>query len=388
MSSSKKQTEQQTSQTNNPWAPQIPYLTKAFSEADTAYGTAKGATSPDNFVAQFTPEQLSVFQRMINYGGNPSTASAAGDTLNAAGAGGTAGALSDLGAFRPTGGTQANIDAATQYANNPAISGMVDAALRDSKRQLTEQQLPQVARNAALTGNIDSNRRQISEGILTRGFNDKAADVSANLRGNAYQEGLKLAEANNTASMDAILKAAMARGSIGNDAIGAAGNAVAQQSGLFDIAGKGVAGQNLGAQAELDNAIQRYGFETDSPFAALNNYFKIIGANNWGGTSTGTGSKTETSTPSTLDTIGKLMGSAGSLASFFSDRRIKTDIVQIGTLYDGLPVYRFRYKDVPELLQIGLMAQDVEKKYPEAVGEVRGVKTVNYDLATRGAVPH
>lgn len=68
-------------------------------------------------------------------------------------------------------------------------------------------------------------------------------------------------------------------------------------------------------------------------------------------------------------------------ASMFSDRRVKDDIEKVGRLGNGLPVYRFRYKGSPTV-QIGLMAQDVELVKPEAVGEWRGIKTVNYDLAT------
>jgi Chaperone of endosialidase len=66
-----------------------------------------------------------------------------------------------------------------------------------------------------------------------------------------------------------------------------------------------------------------------------------------------------------------------------SDRRIKNSVEQIGTLFDGTPVYRFRYNGHPAV-HVGLMAQDVERDRPEAVIEIGGVKHVDYDLATRG----
>jgi hypothetical protein len=52
-------------------------------------------------------------------------------------------------------------------------------------------------------------------------------------------------------------------------------------------------------------------------------------------------------------------------------------------LFDGTPVYAFRYNGHPAM-QIGLMAQDIEKSRPHAVIEIEGVKHVDYDLATRG----
>ena len=75
------------------------------------------------------------------------------------------------------------------------------------------------------------------------------------------------------------------------------------------------------------------------------------------------------------------LGAAG-IGLLPSDRRIKTDIVRVGTLDNGLPVYRFRYK-AGGPVQIGLMAQDVERVKPHAVGEISGVKHVNYGEAVR-----
>ena len=67
-----------------------------------------------------------------------------------------------------------------------------------------------------------------------------------------------------------------------------------------------------------------------------------------------------------------------------SDERMKEDIAEIGRTFDGQPLYRFRYKGDPEV-RTGLMAQDVEKRDPGAVGSLGHIKTVDYDRATRGA---
>ena len=64
-----------------------------------------------------------------------------------------------------------------------------------------------------------------------------------------------------------------------------------------------------------------------------------------------------------------------------SDRRIKKHIESITKLANGLTVYLYKYI-FGGGWQVGYMAQDVEKIYPYAVGEISGVKFVNY-----GAIP-
>lgn len=79
--------------------------------------------------------------------------------------------------------------------------------------------------------------------------------------------------------------------------------------------------------------------------------------------------------------LGAILGGVGGGIAK-SDVRAKTDIEQIGELNDGLNIYRFRYKeDRPGTRRVGLMAQEVELKYPSAVLEIGGVKHVDYDRA-------
>ena len=77
------------------------------------------------------------------------------------------------------------------------------------------------------------------------------------------------------------------------------------------------------------------------------------------------------------------LGGAGIMAYALSDERAKENIREVGELDNGLPVYLFNYKGSPTP-QIGLMAQDVEKKKPGAVAEgADGYKRVNYAMAAR-----
>jgi hypothetical protein len=64
-----KQTTNNTSQqTQDPWAPQIPYLTQAFSNASSIYNQGAGNLYNGPQVAQFNPDQLATFQKMVGYG--------------------------------------------------------------------------------------------------------------------------------------------------------------------------------------------------------------------------------------------------------------------------------------------------------------------------------
>lgn len=90
----------------------------------------------------------------------------------------------------------------------------------------------------------------------------------------------------------------------------------------------------------------------------------------------GTGSSTQTSTPSVASGI----GTALQIAAMFSDERLKTDIVRVGELPNGLPLYDYRYIwGGPR--QRGVMAQDVLKTMPAAVSQTEsGHLVVDYSM--------
>ena len=73
---------------------------------------------------------------------------------------------------------------------------------------------------------------------------------------------------------------------------------------------------------------------------------------------------------------GAKVGTPG-FSNIFSDRRLKRNITKIGTRPDGLGVYEFEYIWGGGR-QIGLIAQEVQGVYPDAVGEAGGYLTVNY----------
>ncbi len=74
-------------------------------------------------------------------------------------------------------------------------------------------------------------------------------------------------------------------------------------------------------------------------------------------------------------------GAGGAMAAY-SDARLKENILRVGALHDGTPVYSYNYKGIPTPT-IGVMAQDIEKIRPDAVIETpSGYKAVDYRKAT------
>lgn len=102
---------------------------------------------------------------------------------------------------------------------------------------------------------------------------------------------------------------------------------------------------------------QSYPFQVDSWLASIAE-----------GTGALSGSTTTTSQP----------------GGFFSDVRLKHDIKQIGKTFDGQEIYSYKMHG-DDRTHIGLIAQKVEKKHPEAVGLAGGYKIVDYGAATEKA---
>lgn len=167
---------------------------------------------------------------------------------------------------------------------------------------------------------------------------------------------------------------------------------------------------NIGTQADIGSMLR--GVEQEklqSPIQALlaqigafgNLPLDLVHGENTTGTLTGTGTMTgtEKSTQKTsggglgslltaalmaLPTGGLSMmvpGAAGAttagMGAIVSDRRAKTGIKKVGKMDNGLPVYSYRYKSGGPR-HIGVMAQEVAKKKPEAVVNLGDLLAVDY----------
>ena len=79
--------------------------------------------------------------------------------------------------------------------------------------------------------------------------------------------------------------------------------------------------------------------------------------------------------------FGGLMGGAASLYTAFSDRRLKTNLKIVGVdQRTSLNLYEFNYKSDPTRRFVGVMADEVDLMYPEAViTSEDGFLMVDYD---------
>ena len=161
-------------------------------------------------------------------------------------------------------------------------------------------------------------------------------------------------------------------------------------------------GNGSTAMGYLTKASGKYSTAIGRETTASDSSSLVIGQYNWLG-STVTNSATDFSTDNTAFVIGNGTNSTNksdALTVLFdgtttiagdlnvnSDARLKANIISLGsTLSKLLQIDGKSYtmkKDESEKQKIGLLAQDIEKVFPELVSESHGVKSVNY----QGLVP-
>jgi hypothetical protein len=308
----------------DPWAPQATALTSAFGDASNAYNTASTAVAPTDFTAQMSPASIDAFNQMVTQGSNlavPTQQAATGAALQNSGTAGISGALTGLSNYNPaaTNNTQSQVDAANKYVAGQNIPAQVAAAMQGATQQANEVTMPGIEQNAATGGNTNSTRTGIADGLVQQSLANQSANLNGSLTGTAFANGLNLAQTtannNNIDNLGALSTA----GSIGNTAAATGVNAgtqsVGTQGALSSEAATGGAGLTAADQANLTNQEQQYQAQTTDPYAALQGLMGVIGSNNWGSSTTGTGTSDTTSTPSAWDTISGLMSSGGALLS-------------------------------------------------------------------------
>ena len=241
---------------------------------------------------------------------------------------------------------------------NPYTQNVIDTTLGTMRRSdaiANAGSQGQAAKLGALSGTNPLVARSLNEDAQARARNS----TMAQLQNQNYAQAAEMAKASTNAQLSGI--GAM------NSTVG---NMAGINQGLF---GMGSQFYNQQFQNQMmPYQLAKMGTQT---LAGLSPFSGQSSTGNSSGTSTTMG------TPSPFS-IG--MNIAGLGASLFSDERIKENVHPIGETYDGQPIYKYNYKGEPTT-QIGLMAQDVEQHTPEAVGSIAGIKTVNYDKATKGA---
>lgn len=130
------------------------------------------------------------------------------------------------------------------------------------------------------------------------------------------------------------------------------------------------------AQQQIEADKAKYDYNAQRDLIALQNYQNLI-QGNYGGTQTQSNPYFRNSVGSTIGTVAQGVGAIGSLASLFSDIRMKENIKYAGT-ENGHNIYEFNYIGQPERYT-GVMAQEVMKTRPDAVIHTPEGLKVNYD---------
>ena len=138
---------------------------------------------------------------------------------------------------------------------------LLAAAMRDPFRQLTEQTLPTIDRNAMATGNTNSSRAGVAEALANRAFADRSADVGANIQNSLIDRSMR-AQQGQLANMTAANKNLAGLYNMGFDQSGNAASMLNRAGGMLQ----------LDEQARLDDDRARFEGNRDFDMNTLMNY--------------------------------------------------------------------------------------------------------------------
>jgi soluble lytic murein transglycosylase-like protein len=306
------------------------------------------STDPNAFVAPLNSTQNAAISGTEQYANAAQPAAQAGEMMTAMGSQ----------AANPTALTGQNI---SQY-ENPYTSYVTQQESNLLNQQNQTAQSGQLG-TAIQSGAFGGDRAGVAAANLAGQQSLAYGNAMAPILQQGYNTALSTAQQQQGVNLSA-QQANLARQQAGGQQIANIG-ANAQASGLAGAQaemGAGTTAQTT-QQAGLTALYNQFLQQQSYPFQTAQ-----FAANVAEGTGALSGSTTNTTTA----------------APFFSDRRLKEDIKKIGTAKNGLPIYSFRYKDDPEkITRLGFMADEVEKKHPEAVGLAGGFKTVDYDKAVK-----
>jgi hypothetical protein len=255
--------------------------------------------------------------------------------------------------------------------SNPALQETINAATLPIEQQLTSSTLPAIRSGAQGAGQFGSSRQGIAEGLASRGASQAIGATSAGIANQGYQSGLD-AMVKNLGLLPQTIQAQLAP-SLATSGVGDVRQQMAQQllseKNLYEqypqllplLMGQSIAG--------IGSGMQPSGTTTVGTSSQPNSLMQGLGLG-----ISGLGA---------LGSFGAGVGSAGAggasglmalLPFLGSDRRMKRDIVQIGQLKNGVPVFRFKYK-TGTIEHVGFMADSVPAC---CVVDVLGYSVVNY----------
>lgn len=299
---------------------QLPYLNDLFGSAQNLFN--QNAASPyyqGETYAGMVPDQQKMLEALRSYasGQGLSTAGAIsgiGSTLGG-NAGNASNAMQAYYGAASADPTAANIQAASQYAQNPHIQQQIDSVAGDITRNLSEVTLPEIDRAATATGNLNSSRAGIASGIAQRGATEAIADAASSIRSGAWQQGLNLAESARTANMGALGDAARGFGSLTGQGIDAMTRGVSTGYGAYDAINGTHDREQADRQGRLDADFSKWAGQDERPWDMLSRYAGLVAGNQWGQSGT---SNSTSKTKSGGSVLGSVLGAASSLGSLYT----------------------------------------------------------------------
>jgi hypothetical protein len=256
-----------------------------------------------------------------------------------------------------------------QNYQNPYTQQVVDATQAQFNKSNAEGQ-NSLKGNAAIAGALGGDRQAVAQSQLAGQQATAQAPVIANLYSQGYNNAVNTAT--NQYQQNPLAQA-NALANYGVQGQNAALTGAGAQVGAGTLQQQTQQAQDTANYGQFQNQ-QAYPFQT----AAYLQQYGLPAALAQGSSSNGT-----QTTPGP-NPWSQALGLGTAALTAFSDERVKENIEKVGATHDGQPIYRFNYKGSP-MTQIGLMAQDVEKSHPDAVGESNGIKTVDYARATDDA---
>ncbi len=309
-----------TQQSSSPWGPQQSYLTNAWQSAQNNYNSQSGNPYSGQFTAGPTNAQYSAYQGAIdgaiNQQNDVNNQFGQGTAESKSGFGTVGNTVNSLGALS-AGNTAGNLtNQAGQIASGFNVPAEVTAATNQAQMLANETTIPNIYRQAAGQGDINSSQTALQQGMVEQGLAMNAQTLGATLANQNYGTGLTSAQ--NLTSQD--LQAMQQQGALGlgltSAGVNSVNSGISNQSSLNNQAETGANGiQNLNQLANTSNLGNYLGPQSlqNQQLAAL---YSIIGSGQWGGQGTGLGSGSTTNTqnnPSVLGSIGAGLGSLGSI---------------------------------------------------------------------------
>lgn len=264
---------------SNPWEPQQQYLTQGFSQAQTALDNALASNGQiGDYTADMNGMQTTAANNLYNFGTGTAQNVGGGMIQDGGNLSGSLGQYANNASnmFGANMGDRAGAirDQGFQMADNPYIQGQIDAVARDAN-QMLDLQSADVNSTASGTGNINSTRAGVLDSLNQNAAADRVASVSAQIRGNAFDQGMGLANEVDGRVSGERMYANNALGDVGRTGYDLMASGMNAQEGGLSTA------LNAGSvfQQQAQNEIQGQRDMTQADMNLINQYMGIVGGN-------------------------------------------------------------------------------------------------------------